>query len=48
MVNNGRRGATLSLSFWAKIVKNLTSRCPGTLRHFAQKGDTKKTKVCAF
>jgi hypothetical protein len=48
MVNNGRRGATLSLSFWGEIVKNLTSLCPGGRGHFAQKVDHKQTKVCAF
>ena len=30
------------------FVKNLTSLCPGGRGYYAQKGDHKKAKVCAF
>ena len=48
MVNNGRRGQTSPSLFGAKIVKNLTSRCPGGRRQNAQKTWRNWGEVCAI
>jgi hypothetical protein len=37
-----------SPSLFGDFVKNLTSRCPGALGHFAQKGIQKRKKFVHF